>query len=521
MERGRRRNRRLLNVLFILVIVPVLLLLIRSAVIMMEQQKRALEISTRYVSQLSRYAAMRFTERDDVRMRDFLELLSDRGYERILRGPDSQSGSDGVGTDKTKGGESGEERRRPWESRDKFLPGMLAYLRRDGTFIAGSSCAEILPEFYLRNPEMETARQETLTVNGQEMAWCICVWPTKDSDIVVIGAVTMFSWTGGSGLIMGRFLRETMLVALFCLAVLLLLRMVLIRPLRALAFGLRTFVWGQEVPAFSPKEGQVLGIQLEEIVLLRDAIGELAREAVRKTELERRYVSDVVKAQEDERERLAREIHDGPIQVVAALMQRVQMALFSLDARASDNNESSPAPAGRDVRGQLALAEEAAQNVVRDLRGICDSLVPPWISLGLARCMEEEAARLVRQHDIAIDVDMDSAEIDISQERTLAFLRIFQEGVSNAVRHGHATRIDLSIRRDAKTGALVFLLRDNGTGFDGDGMKPEDLRSIGKRGLAGMQQRAESLGGAWSIHSEKGKGTTVEVTFPSHETTMQ
>ncbi|MDR1874911.1 MAG: sensor histidine kinase [Synergistaceae bacterium] len=480
----KRKSRKLLSVLIILIVVPVVLLLVRSAAIMAAQRRMVMDISSGYTRHLAQYAATRFSERDDVRMRDFLELLSDRGYERALRrgGPRSR--------------ENGNER---GDRSSRFLPGILAYTRRDGTFIAGSRRAEILSELRARHPELEELVVDTMTVNEQEMAYCLYAAPTEDPDVVAVAAVTMFTWIGGNGFLMGRFVNETMIVALFCLIVLLLLRMALIRPLRALSSGLRTFAWGQEVPRFDPKEGRLFGMQVEEIASLRDAIDELAKEAVRKTELEKRYLGDIVKAQEDERNHLAREIHDGPIQVVAALMQRIQMASLS------DAGE-------RDVRGQLALAEEAAQNVVEDLRGICDSLVPPWMSLGLARCMEETGTRLSRQHDIVIDVDVDRVT-EPPQDRTLALFRIFQEGVSNAVRHGHATHVKLSLSQDETTGTVTFVLQDDGVGFDQTAVSLDDLRASGQRGLTGMHQRVESFGGTLLISSERGRGTRVEVTF--------
>jgi signal transduction histidine kinase len=482
----KHRNRKLLSRLFMLVVVPVVLLLVRSAAIMATQRRMVLEISSNYARQLARHAAARFNERDDVRIRDFLELLGDRGYERAQR--------------------RGEPRNpEPRGDRaDKFLPGMLACIRRDGTILMGSARAEVLAELRLRHPELEESIVDTMTVNGQEMAYCLYACSTEDPDVVAVAAVTMFSWVGGNGFLMGRFVNETMLVALFCLIVLILLRVVLIRPLRALSSGLRTFAWGQEIPEFDPREGRLFGMQVEEIASLRDAITELANGAVRKTELENRYLGDIVKAQEDERNHLAREIHDGPIQVVAALMQRIQMASLSLD-------DIKPKAGERDVRAQLALAEEAAQNVVEDLRGICDSLVPPWMSLGLARCLEEAGARLARQHDVTIDVDVDlSAEP--SSEKTLALFRIFQEGVSNAVRHGHATRIKLTVAPQAAD-VLRFVLQDDGTGFDSDAVNPDDLRASGRRGLIGLHQRVESFGGTWRIRSEHGEGTTVEATL--------
>lgn len=480
----RSRSRKLLSVLIVLISCPIVLLVVHSAMTMAMQHKMTMEFSSRYVRQLAQHAATRFDGQSRDRLRDFLDLLNDRGYARTLARNEPRETL------------TGREKRE--ERFGKFIPGILAYIRQDGTIVAGSEHAEILPALLPGHTEIQETVTGTMTVNGEDMGYSLCVWPTEDPDVFAVAMVTLYGWGGGSfGL--GRFVNQTMLAALFCLFVLILLRRVLIRPLRTLSSALRTFRWGLEVPAINSGEGRLFGMQVEEVASLREVVVELAREAVKKTELEKRYIGDIVKAQEDERNHLAREIHDGPIQVVAALMQRIQMASLEQGER--------------EVRTQLTLAEEAARNVVEDLRGICDSLVPPWVSLGTARCMEEIGARLARQHDVAIEIDVDRF-VELPQERTLALFRIFQEGVSNAVRHGHASNIALSVTRDEAAGMVVFLLRDDGAGFDPDAAGPDSLYASGRRGLAGMRQRAESFGGTWKIDSAPGRGTTVEVRFP-------
>ncbi len=479
-----RKSRKLLSVLLVLVVLPVVLLVLRSAVTMAVQRKMALDFSARYVRQLARHGATRYNELDGHRMKDFLDLLNDRGYMRVLMRDEPR--------------ESRDARDAREERAGKFIPGMMAYIRLDGTLVAGSDRAEILPGLWLEYPKIRESVTGAMDVNGEEMGYSLYAWPTQDPDVVAVAFISLYNW-GGGVFSMGRFVNETMFAALFCLFALILLRRVLIRPLRSLSSGLRTFRWGRETPTLDLKEGQLFGLQVEEVAALREAVVELAGEAVRKTELEKRYVGDIVKAQEDERNRLAREIHDGPIQVVAALMQRIQMAALE--------------PGEQNTRKQLALAEEAAQNVVEDLRGICDSLVPPWISLGLARCMEEMGSRLARQQDVTIEVDVDLF-VELSQEKTLALFRIFQEGVSNAVRHGRATHIRLSIVRDEATDIVTFLLQDDGTGFNPGAVSMDDLYASGKRGLTGMRQRIESIGGTLKIESKAGGGATVEARFP-------
>ncbi|GHS95829.1 two-component sensor histidine kinase [Synergistales bacterium] len=480
------KSPKLLGILFVLVALPVVLLLARSVSIMATQRGRILDMSERYVRQLSLYGAKRYSALNNS---EFLSLLSDRGYNRALRDADRDREVDRV------------------NESQKFIPGMFAYLRidKDGraVFIAGSDGSEVLSELW---SESGPVKIDFMQVNGRELAYSLFASETSEPGVIAVAAVTMFTWTGG-GSVFGNFTNETMLAAAFCLVALFLLRLLLIRPLRSLSGALSIFRWGQDVPEFDAKKigGRLFGLEIEEMVSLRNAVSELAREAVLKTELEKRYVSDIVKAQENERNRLARDIHDGPIQVVAAFTQRVQMALLSKDA-------------GSESRKHLTLAEEAARLVVEDLREICDSLVPPWLSLGLSRCMDEAAERLSRQHDVVIDVDIDvssEAENNLPQDVTLAFFRIFQEGVSNAVRHGGADHVWLSVSQncDSPSGGeeIVLTLRDDGAGFDCSSLNTEALYSSGRRGLAGMRRRAESLGGSWSIQSSPDDGTTVKV----------
>jgi signal transduction histidine kinase len=509
----KRHGRKLLNILFVLIVVPVVLLLARSLSIAATQQRIVLEITGRYVRQLAQHGAERFDrqasgEERGERVRDFLDLLQDRGYERLLRQMERDSAErEAAERHEIAGRHERHERKSENRSDGKFIPGMLAYVRKDGTLVAGSDGAEILPELW-RQGELQTLIVDSMTLeNGREVSYGLCAWPTRDPQIAAVAAVTMFTWTGGNGFVIRRFVNETIWMAFFCLGVLFLLRKTLIRPLRALSSGLRTFRWGQEVPETDAKAvgGTFLGLEVGEIASLREAIAELAEKAVEKTELEKRYVGDIVKAQEEERNRLAREIHDGPIQVVAALMQRIQMASLALDA-----GDGRAEAGGSEVRSQLSVAEETARSAVEDLREVCDSLVPPWVSLGLARCMEEAAARLARQHGVTVEVDVDLKD-ELSQEKTLALFRIFQEGVSNAVRHGRASAIKLSVAQDAAS--VLFSLRDNGSGFDFGALDAEALFTSGRRGLAGMRQRVDSLGGTLEIASSPGGGTSVEVRF--------
>ena len=288
--------------------------------------------------------------------------------------------------------------------------------------------------------------------------------------------------------------------ALFCIAFLQLLKRWLFSPLHTLAEEIRSLRWGRDIPRAPDALKGMLHMEMDEVREFRCALTELAKQAVEKEALQNRYLGDLVRTQEEERSRLAREIHDGPVQIVSALVQRIQMASLEKD--------------GRRIGDHLALAEEIAHSAVNDLRSVCDALSPPWLSLGLARCLEELAERLGRQHGVSVEADV-RLDADPGPERTLAIFRICQEGVSNAVRHGKASAAAIRVRE--REGAYRLYVHDNGIGFDAGSLPLDRLRAEGRRGLNGARERAAFLGGRFAYRSSPGKGTALALTLPKTE----
>jgi signal transduction histidine kinase len=487
-------RRKLLAILFICILLPVVITLVESTRTIISQKNAMTNISSTYVKNLSAYAADRWNEGNAERITAFLSLVADHGYDRLISIKDMGRLHAPVSLN-VRG------------MREKFIPGLVAYVSDSGRLVSCSQNAAILVNIFANAPMMNTrdgsSREGSIIskfrVGRDDITYVAYVTPTKDPRVYAVAAVTMLSWMGMNDFNLIKLATAGSLSMFMCLLGLLLLRSSVILPLQALSSQVETLEWGREAPQ-DADSGNHATMQVEEISSLKKAIVDLARRMIDKEELEKRYMGDIMKAQEDERGRIAQDIHDGPIQVASALIQRIQIANIT------------SGDIGEETMRHLMTAESVAQDLVKDLRDICDSLVPPWVSLGIVSCMEESASRFERQHSIRINMNIDQA-LEIPLEQTLALFRIFQEAVSNSVRHGRATEVDVEVVSREGGQGVSFSVRDNGAGFVPRAGMIESLRMEGKRGLNGMRQRAELLGGEFSLLSSPEEGTTITITL--------
>jgi signal transduction histidine kinase len=483
-------RRKLLTVLFITILLPILVVLFESVRTFMSQKKSTTDMAGRYVQNLADYASDRWNDGKPAQITTFLSLVADYGYNMLISGEKVPR--------KDAGGRNASARR------DKFIPGMVAYVTSSGRVISSSENADILATIFAGSMAETSGRAAdngavvgSFMYGENRVSYVAHISTTRNRRVYAVAAVTMLNWMGINGFNMMKLAFAGILGTLICLVGLFLLRGSVIKPLQALSSQVETTKWGEETPTFAAN-GIFDKLRVEEIASLQKAVADLACRMMDKESLEKRYVGDIIKAQEDERGRIAQDIHDGPIQVVSALIQRIQML----------NIASCGIPS--DAARQLADSEDIAQNLVEDLRDICDSLVPPWVSLGLASCMEEASSRFERQHSVTVNAVVDP-DLDVSQETTLALFRIFQEAVSNAVRHGKADTVSVEASFSGEGKTLEFIISDNGTGFVPEAETLDTLVQNGQRGLAGMRRRVEVLGGEFEIKSAPGEGTEITV----------
>lgn len=368
------------------------------------------------------------------------------------------------------------------------LPGWVAIVDEDGRVLLSSSGIDVdLPEGWRNVIPLGDAVE---VKGGEGNTFTIAAIPVSESGLYVIAAVSWMQLLGP----MLRFSRLwPMLVVMTCLlgvfAVLLLWRR-LIAPLRALEAEVGSLKWGWDLPKTNDSQS------IYELQRLRQVLYQLAQSAIERRELTRRYVTDLVHVQEEEQERVAREIHDGPLQGVTAIMQRIRLAMRS-DSEA-------------ELKHHLGMAEEEADMTVRELRSLCDSLSPPWLDLGLKESLIELANRLSRSLSLEIFVEVEEA-YGLSKEAVLAIFRVAQEAINNAARHGHAKHV--FVRGFVEGGELVMEISDDGCGFTPQD-DVESLRIRGHRGIANMKERLMLIGGSLEIDSSPGRGTNIIFRVP-------
>jgi signal transduction histidine kinase len=229
-----------------------------------------------------------------------------------------------------------------------------------------------------------------------------------------------------------------------------------------------------------------------------DLVRVLAAHAAVVVEHERLYQASRERSISEERDRLARDLHD-------ALTQRLFSLNLTLEAAAA-RVEADPDA----VRTSLGQARELVDAALGELRSLIFELRPPVLETdGLVGSVRKHAELLHRAHDLALAVRDTGDDRKLSPQSATAVLRVVQEALSNVVRHASARSAWVTI--DIGDAAVSVVVRDDGVGFD------PGARAIAARrlGLTSMRERVEMLGGRFEVVSTPGQGTTVTAEVPS------
>ena len=229
----------------------------------------------------------------------------------------------------------------------------------------------------------------------------------------------------------------------------------------------------------------------------------LAEEMLRKSERELRLLSSrILEAQESERKRVARELHDGIGQALTGIKFALENGLRRL-------RETQSAPHFKALADIIPLI----QATVEETRRIAMGLRPSTLDdIGISETIYWFCQHFENIYkNILILQSIEVVEAEISETLKTAIFRVMQESLNNVAKHSGADRVRLSLQQDANT--IELLVEDNGRGFDpANPLHPNTTARA--FGLAGMRERAELSGGTFSIEAVPGQGTRICAVWP-------
>jgi signal transduction histidine kinase len=261
-------------------------------------------------------------------------------------------------------------------------------------------------------------------------------------------------------------------------------------PLGCLALHWRTApekITSQELAILSGIATQI-GITLENVYLLEEL-----RE---KEEVRGRLLERVISIQEEERERIARELHDETGQILTALMVNVELLKSEPEFQTAGSQE------------RLEEISSLLSRTMEDIHSLSLDLHPKILNeLGLVPAIRWYAKNHLERWGIDFNMAANNLNHSLSTKEEICLFRVAQEAITNVIRHAHAQRVDIEIGVDAEN--VYLTVRDDGRGFH---LEPHSGGTC--LGLKSMEERVSFLGGRMDIRSQVGKGTEVSVNVP-------
>ena len=205
-------------------------------------------------------------------------------------------------------------------------------------------------------------------------------------------------------------------------------------------------------------------------------------------------------AQEDERKRLSRELHDD-------LGQRLNAVKIGVDTLADD---LSPFPG--EIASRVNYLSQILQSSIESVRHICSGLRPTSLEQGLVQAISSDCGRVASVHGLKIEVKSTGMKkVRLDHEAEINLYRVFQESLHNVVKHACASRVSVTLI--ASHPIIRMRIEDNGKGFDPACVRRRKEQATGL-GLVSMAERVDLMGGAFDVVSRPGVGTRVVVEIP-------
>jgi len=208
------------------------------------------------------------------------------------------------------------------------------------------------------------------------------------------------------------------------------------------------------------------------------------------------FSRQLIESQENERKRIAGELHDSLGQNLLIIKNRALLGL-------------TPGAAAAVSMEQLNEISATATQAIEEVREIARNLRPYKLDrLGLTKALESIIEQAANSSEINFSFLVDPVDGLFSKEAEINLYRVVQESVTNILKHSQARDVHLRVARDAHS--VVLEIKDNGVGFDPASVTGEDGERRGF-GLAGIAERARIIGGKYAIRSSPGNGTTITI----------
>ena len=272
------------------------------------------------------------------------------------------------------------------------------------------------------------------------------------------------------------------------------------RPLRKLTEGVKTLGMGGKVEKVSVGTVDEIGKLAEAFNHMSESLKKREK-ALRESEKRLRSLSsELLKAQEKERMRLSKELHDELGQSLALLKHRQRSIQRKLQEGQSSLRE--------ECEETIQYIDQTIENVRRLSRDLSPSILE---DLGLSAALRWLGESFAKQHSIRMSFEIENIDHLFSQEAQTNLYRISQEALTNIGRHAGANQVSFAVNENGNGVSLA--VEDNGKGFDVNQVKARHSPDKGV-GLAAMDERARMLGALLDIRSQEGEGTRISLTIP-------
>jgi two-component system, NarL family, sensor histidine kinase UhpB len=210
------------------------------------------------------------------------------------------------------------------------------------------------------------------------------------------------------------------------------------------------------------------------------------------------FAVELIRAEEDQRSRIARELHDGVGQIMTAVNIELQML-----------HDAAP----KEMKARVEDVRALAAQCQTEMRRVSHELRPAILDeLGLAEAVRALVQRMAKHAHLEIACDVQGEVDRVPADSVIACYRMVQEALNNVVRHANASRAEVLLRRDADR--LTVVVTDDGRGIRYDPSAPEAVRD-GHFGLVGMQERIRAIGGTFKYGPPPDRrGTRIHAEFP-------